>query len=85
MSEARTHLSALLRRVAAGDEVEVLRRGRPVAPIVPVPRGGARTLGVDRGRLVVPDDFDRPFPDDVLDRLDPRPEGARRHGSRDSG
>ncbi|MBL8659967.1 MAG: type II toxin-antitoxin system Phd/YefM family antitoxin [Rhodospirillales bacterium] len=33
--EAKTHLSALLDRVAAGEEVVITRRGKPVARLVP--------------------------------------------------
>lgn len=29
-----------------------------------------RTFGVDRGRFTVPDDFDAPLPDEVLDDLE---------------
>lgn len=63
--EAKTHLSRLLEEVAAGEEVVITRRGEEVASLVP--RGaGVRTLGMDRGRFVVPDDFDAPLPDDLL-------------------
>ncbi len=34
-SEARTHFSALLRRVAAGHHITITRRGVPVAELVP--------------------------------------------------
>jgi len=34
--EAKTHLSALLDRVAAGEEVVITRHGRPVARLVGV-------------------------------------------------
>jgi prevent-host-death family protein len=33
--EAKTHLSALLDRVARGEQVVITRRGRPVARLVP--------------------------------------------------
>jgi prevent-host-death family protein len=33
--EAKTHLSALLDRVAKGEEVVITRHGRPVARLVP--------------------------------------------------
>lgn len=33
--EAKTHLSALLERVARGEEVTITRRGRPIARLVP--------------------------------------------------
>lgn len=34
--EAKTHLSRLLDRVAAGERLTITRRGRPVAMLVPV-------------------------------------------------
>ena len=34
--EAKTHLSSLLRRVSAGEEVIIARAGKPVAKIVPI-------------------------------------------------
>ena len=64
--EAKTNLSALLRRVAAGEEVTITRGGEPVARIVPAQRRAPRVLGRDSGLFEVPDDFDAPLPDDVL-------------------
>ena len=64
--EAKTNLSQLLRRVAAGEEIEICSSGRPVARLVPIVRTSARRLGVDVGRFTVPDDFDAPLPDEVL-------------------
>lgn len=64
--EAKTHLSRLLRRVAAGEEVVIARSGRPVARLVPVDDVRPRELGRDRGRYEVPEDFDAPLPDEVL-------------------
>jgi prevent-host-death family protein len=37
--ELKQHASAVIRRVAAGEEVEVTDRGTPVARIVPLPKG----------------------------------------------
>jgi antitoxin (DNA-binding transcriptional repressor) of toxin-antitoxin stability system len=37
-SEAARHFSAVLGRVAAGEEIEVVRDGAPVAVIAPPPR-----------------------------------------------
>lgn len=34
--EAKTHFSALLERVAQGEEIVITRHGRPVARLVPV-------------------------------------------------
>ena len=64
--EAKTHLSRLLEAVAAGEQVVITRRGVEVARLVPIPGLGGRTLGVDRGRFVVPEDFDSSLPDEVL-------------------
>jgi prevent-host-death family protein len=64
--EAKTHLSRLLEEVAAGGEVVITRRGEAVASLVPVRSPTSRRLGIDRGRFVVPDDFDRPLPEDTL-------------------
>ncbi|TVR88900.1 MAG: type II toxin-antitoxin system Phd/YefM family antitoxin [Trueperaceae bacterium] len=68
--EAKTHLSKLLREVEAGSEVVILRSGKAVARIVSVPATAARVLGSDRGVLVVPDDFDAPLPESVLDAFE---------------
>jgi prevent-host-death family protein len=69
--EAKTTLSELLRRVNAGEEVTISRGGEPVAQLVPVPRQKQRrVLGRDRGLFEVPEDFDAPLPDEVLDAFE---------------
>ena len=66
VGEAKTQLSRLLRAVEQGDEVVIERDGRPVARLVAVaPR--RRRFGQLAGQLLVPEDFDAPLPDDVLD------------------
>jgi prevent-host-death family protein len=65
--EAKTQLSRLLEQVAAGEEVVITRRGEAVARLVPTQGPPARRLGIDRDRLTVPDDFDAPLADDVID------------------
>ncbi len=64
--QAKTHLSKLLKRVAAGEEVVITRSGEPVARLVPIADMRPRRLGIDRGVFSVPDDFDDPLPDEVL-------------------
>ena len=64
--QAKTHLSELLRRVATGEEILIVRGQVPVARLVPAqPPAGRRKLGMDTGLYIVPDDFDAPLPDDV--------------------
>jgi prevent-host-death family protein len=68
--EAKTHLSRLLEEVAAGEEVVITRRGEEIATLVPRRPGQRPRFGIDRGTYVVPDDFDAPLPDDVLDAFE---------------
>ena len=63
--EAKTHLSRLLTRVAAGEEITISRSGRAVARLVPV-SSAHRRFGRDEGVFEVPDDFDAPLPDKML-------------------
>jgi antitoxin (DNA-binding transcriptional repressor) of toxin-antitoxin stability system len=65
--EAKTTLSKLLRLVEAGEEIEILRGGEVVARLVPAPPPAKRALGCDAGAFRVPDDFDEPLPEDVLE------------------
>lgn len=67
--EAKTHLSRLLERVEAGDEVIIDRRGRPVARLTAVETDRIPRFGTDRGAVVVSDDFDAPLPADFADAV----------------
>jgi prevent-host-death family protein len=63
--DAKSHLSQLLARVEAGEEIIIARNGRPVARLVPAQRQGSRrTPGSLRGRIWTAPDFDEP--DDEL-------------------
>ena len=64
--EAKTHLSRLLEQVAGGEEVVIAKAGKPVARLIPVASPGTRTLGADRGRVFIAEDFDAPLPDEIL-------------------
>jgi prevent-host-death family protein len=64
--EAKTHLSRLLKRVAAGDEIIIANAGHPVARLIPFTQPGKRALGMDAGRVVIADDFDAPLPEDIV-------------------
>jgi len=64
--EAKTHLSKLLERVAAGEEVIIAKSGIPVARLVPAAPLQERALGTEKGRVFVADDFDAPLPKDLL-------------------
>jgi prevent-host-death family protein len=65
--QAKTHLSRLLQRVAAGEEITIARSGVPVAKLSAIePKKKTRPLGFARGEVWVADDFDAPLPDDLL-------------------
>ena len=42
--EAKTHLTRLLDRVAAGEQITITRHGTPIARLVPVKPGSARQI-----------------------------------------
>jgi prevent-host-death family protein len=64
--EAKTHLSKLLERVEAGEEVIIARAGAPVARLIPFGRPGKRTLGLDAAVGSIAADFDAPLPAAML-------------------
>lgn len=69
--EAKTHLSRLVEEAAAGQEIVIAKAGKPVARLAPVkPVGKRRKLGWLAGKVTIPEDFDAPLPDDVLDEFD---------------
>ncbi len=57
--DAKTHLSRLVERVEAGEEVVIARAGRPVARLVPyVPLTEPREPGLWKGKVKVAEDWD---------------------------
>ena len=64
--DAKTHLSKLLERVQAGEEITIAKAGKPVAKLVPiVDASRPRVPGMDRGRIWISPDFDDPLPPDL--------------------
>ena len=65
--EAKTHLSRLLARVEAGEEVLISRAGQPIARLVPARRSrGRRRAGRFAGKGRIGDDFNAPLPPELL-------------------
>ncbi|MDQ3138620.1 MAG: type II toxin-antitoxin system prevent-host-death family antitoxin [Gemmatimonadota bacterium] len=65
--EAKTQLSRLVDRAAAGEEIVIAKSGRPRARLVPLEDTRAhRVPGRGKGRWRLRKDFDAPLPDDVL-------------------
>jgi prevent-host-death family protein len=68
---AKTNLSRLIERACAGEEIIIARNNEPVVRLVPVkqPRPN-RQRGMLEGKIVVPDSFFDPLPDEELDAWD---------------
>jgi prevent-host-death family protein len=73
MHAAKTQLSRLVEAAAAGEEIIIARSGKPMARLGPLagPRQ-KRRLGILAGKLRVPEDFDAPLPDEVIEAFEGR-------------
>ena len=61
--DAKTQLSRLIDRAAAGEDIVIARAGKPVVRLVPVEDALPRQPGLLKG-LAVPDALFDPLPDD---------------------
>jgi len=65
--EAKTHLSKIVEDVAAGAEVIIAKAGKPMARLSPINAPARpKKLGVLKGKIKVPDDFNAPLDDEVI-------------------
>lgn len=53
VSEAKTHLTALVRRAEAGEDVVLTRNGQSVARITASPPPGKRPLTIDEKKQII--------------------------------
>lgn len=66
---AKTHLSRLLERVEAGEEITLARAGKPVARLVPyVARRDPRRLDLLKGQIWMAPDWDSPEVNEAIAR-----------------
>jgi prevent-host-death family protein len=69
--EAKTHLSRLLEQALAGDDVVIMKAGKPLVRLTPVATAPMRRkIGTAKGDFIVPNDFDAPLPKNVLDEFE---------------
>lgn len=66
VQEAKTHLSRLLARVEAGEDVIIARNGKPVARLNGVRQLGKPQFGSWKGRISIDDSFFDPLPEEEL-------------------
>ncbi len=66
--DAKTHLSDLVERAAAGEEIIIARAGKPRARLVPLPQAlrEPRQPGGWEGQIWIADGFDDPLPPAIM-------------------
>lgn len=59
---------AFFRRVEAGEAFLIVQGGHPLAEVrpTPIPAAQPRPFGLCAGQFMVPADFDRPLPNEIL-------------------
>lgn len=68
--EAKTRLSELVDRAAAGEDIVIAKAGRPRAKLVRLPdRQKPRKPGGWKGKVRIAPDFDAPLPPEVLEKF----------------
>ena len=66
--EAKTKLSELIRKAEQGEEILIARNGIPAAKLTSFQQSEVqRELGFFQGLTTVPDNFDEPLPDEILE------------------
>ncbi|HEY0736068.1 MAG TPA: hypothetical protein VGD69_14230 [Herpetosiphonaceae bacterium] len=76
LDEIQRDLIGYLHRVQAGETLLIVQADQPIAEIKPASSYPAakqlRPFGLCAGEFVVPDDFDAPLTDDILDSFEGR-------------
>jgi prevent-host-death family protein len=68
--EAKTHLSRLIERLAAGEEIVIAKAGKPVAKLVPyVENKKPRRAGSLKGKIWLAPDWDSDETNEEIARL----------------
>lgn len=70
LGEAKHNLSKLVDEAAAGKIITISKHGCAMAQLVPLGKPKGPRIGAMKGMFVVPDDFDAPLPDDLLDAFE---------------
>ncbi|NYH11087.1 type II toxin-antitoxin system Phd/YefM family antitoxin [Pseudomonas moraviensis] len=70
LAEAKNNLSRLVDEAASGQIITIAKHGRALARLVPVTKAHGPRIGAMKGKLVLPENFDAPLPDDMLDAFE---------------
>jgi prevent-host-death family protein len=70
--DAKTHLSQLVERAAAGEEIVIAKAGKPKAKLVPYQAAPEKRVGGQNllGITYIADDFDGPLPPEIQKYFD---------------
>ena len=77
--EAKTHLSQLIARAEAGEEIVIARGDQPVVRLTPVTKAKPKRVpGILKGKITLPDEFFfDPLPEEELRAWEGEHEGPR--------
>ena len=54
--------------MVAGEEIIISKAGKPMAKLTPISKPQMdRVPGLDKGVIQIPDDFDAPLPEDIIE------------------
>jgi antitoxin (DNA-binding transcriptional repressor) of toxin-antitoxin stability system len=72
IDEIKHDLPAFLQRIEAGEMFVILKAGKPLAEIKPVGFDSSklRPYGLCKGEFFVPDDFDNPLPENIIQEFE---------------
>ena len=72
IDEIQKNLTSYLHQVAAGESIIIIESGKAIAEIKPVSPTSPqlRPYGLCAGEFTVPDDFDAPLPDEILNSFE---------------
>lgn len=74
--EAKTSLSKLVDRAAAGEEIVIAKSGKPLARLIPLSsKRPRRKPGGWEGQVKISESFDEPLPDSLLAAFEGRSGG----------
>ncbi|MEI1377396.1 type II toxin-antitoxin system prevent-host-death family antitoxin [Nostoc sp. UHCC 0926] len=72
IDEIQQNLTSYLQQVVAGESIIIMQAGKPIAEIKPVSATSQpiRPYGLCAGEFIVPDDFDSPLPEEILNSFE---------------
>jgi prevent-host-death family protein len=72
IDEIRQDLSAYLLRVEAGETLVIVKAGKPMAELKPITSTPepVRPFGLCTGEFIVPDGFDDPLPENIVQEFE---------------